>query len=440
MEVQVREGHELFYDKEKTMDVSFGEEYRKRQKTDTFFTANAIRADKRLNQLADIILNEAIEMKAKDIHINQWSKEGIVEFRLGNDLVPIRRVHKHAVDGLIIVLRNRAEVSVENIHALEISGRITHTFGGKDYDMRVAFMPATNGQTAVIRILYSSMLNGNIEILGLPDMVKIELERVLKLKEGMVILAGGTGSGKTTTLYTGIVHIQKSTQGKKKIYAIEDPVEYRVDGVTQISTDEIRGVTFATALKSILRGDPNVILLGEINDKSTAFTAVRSATTGHLMLTTIHANNTLEVRNALSQLGANPLDLGTALKMVLYQTLQDRLCPHCKIPEPISVADKRWVDRQLRVNKEMLLVHRRNPNGCKECFYKGVKGQILLVEMLGANRAYNRGVEQTKGDIYKMQDYLLETEGAKYYPLEWDVFKHLEAGNIDMDTAYQLID
>ncbi|WP_176543189.1 GspE/PulE family protein [Bacillus thuringiensis] len=430
---------ELYYDVNKDMDISFGEEYRRRQKTDTFFTANAIRSDERLNRLVDIILNEAIEMEAKDVHINQWSTEGMVEFRLGSDLVPIRRVNKYAVDGLIIVLRNRADVSVENIHALEISGRITHRYAGKDFDIRASFIPATNGQTAVLRILNVTQLGGSVEGLGLPDSVEMELKRVLNLKEGMVILSGGTGSGKTTTLYTSIVHIKNTYEEKKKIYAIEDPVEYRVDGVTQISTDEMRDVTFANALKSILRGDPNVILLGEINDERTAKTAVRSATTGHLMLTTIHANNTLEVRNVLKQLGASPIDLGTALKMVIYQTLQDKLCEHCRIDTTIGVEDKRWVDKNLRVNKDLLVVYERNHEGCEHC-HQGVKGQVLLVEMLRANRVYNRGVDETDGDIRKLQDYLLETDGAKYYPLEWDVFKHLENGNIDMNIAYHLID
>ena len=268
----------------------------------------------------------------------------------------------------------------------------------------------------------------------------VELRRVLNLKEGMVILSGGTGSGKTTTLYTSIHEIMERHRRAKKIYAIENPVEYRVDGITQVSTDELRGVTFGNTLKSVLRSDPDVILLGEVNDTGTAAAAVRAATTGHLMLTTLHANNTLEVRNALKQLGASPLDLGTALKLVLYQTLQDKLCPHCRIEDILTVADKKWADSKLRTTKELVVVYKRNHEGCAECNHQGVNGQILLVEMLGANRTYNRGIDTVGEDIYKMQDYLLETDGAKYYPLEWDVFKHLENGNIDMDTAYHLID
>lgn len=430
----------LAFDEKGDMDVGFGEEYRKRQNTDTYFTPTTIRSDARLNKLADVILNDAIENRAKDVHINQWSGYGVVEFRVGREIIPVRKIHKYAVDGLITVLRNRAEVSLENIHELEISGRMTHRFGPNDYDIRASFVPAINGQSAVLRILYANTLTGSLDKLGLPDDVALEMKRVLNLKEGMIILSGGTGSGKTTTLYTAIHTIMELYRRTKKVFAIENPVEYRVDGVTQISTDDLRGVTFGSALKSVLRSDPDVILLGEVNDEGTAAAAVRAATTGHLMLTTLHANNTLEVRNALKQLGASPLDLGTALKLVLYQTLQDKLCEHCREEYVLTAKDKGWIDSKLRTTKQLVVVYKKNPDGCKYCNHQGIKGQVLLVEMLGANRTYNKGADETQGDIYKLQDYLLETEGSKYYPLEWDVFQHLEKGNIDMDTAYHLID
>lgn len=426
-------------DEQRDMDISFGEEYRGRHKIQTYFTPNTIRADERLNRLADVILNDAIESKAADIHINQWSDKGVVSFRLGNDMVDVRHIHKHAVDGLITVLRHRAEVSLEDIYKPEISGRITHRFGNKDYDIRTSFLPAMHGQSAVLRILYASQLDGHLDALGFPDNMVVTIKRTLNLDEGLVLLTGGTGSGKTTTLYTAIQHIVNEYQKTKSIYAVENPVEYTIDGVVQVSTDELRGVTFGKVLQAFLRSDPNIILVGEVNDDTTASTVVRASSTGHLVFSTIHSNNTLEVYNALLQLGVNPLDLGTALKLVIYQTLQPQLCQSCRIHTPVTVQENKWIKDRLLTNKPLINIYQRNKEGCPECRHKGVKGRVLLAELLEGNRSYKRGIDETNRDLYKLKEYLMSDEYAGFYPLEWDVFRHLEAGNIDMETAYRLI-
>lgn len=431
-------------DTEEIYDVAFGKMYREKQGKTTSLTPQVIAADVNLNNLLDLIIEEAIDLEARNIDVSlDADGYGIVQYRIGRDMVDIRILDPDAVEGLTIVARKRAGVDYEKEYKSEINGGIRYKYLNQRYDLRCAFIPTILGMSMSIRILYSEVLMEDISQLGLPINVEKAYRDALKAKQGLILLTGATSSGKTTTQYTGLNTIRKEFGTAKNIRTVENPVEYMLSGVKQTQVNEGDGETFDKIAKSFLRGDPDVILVGEINDAATAQTVIRMASSGHLVLSTLHTNNTIEVTRVLQHYGINHIDLGNALVLVINQVLENKLCEDCRVRRNIMEDEFRWIEKRLGVNSAVTVLYeqsgRIDGDVCQSCNGRGYKGSTLVVEMLEANYAYQRALNKVRDNTYELEKILLTDDEANYYPIGRDVFRHLKEGNIDLDTAKRIM-
>lgn len=586
----------LKFDDLEEMDIPYGEEYLRTHNVTLHKSQSTIITDTRLQKLYNTIMRESISEGASDIQIADWGEYGLVRLRIGSKMQPYRVIDKNAVESLILVFRDKAEINPEKIRNSDIEGTIAYSYKNNDgseqvFDTRLAFSPTIRGSMASIRILYPTRLDKTIDELGLSDKVSHAYKQAIKSDEGLIVLTGSTGSGKavsvetqiplykkgfkrmgdleigdiilddhfketkvleifdhkdnpcfkvsfsdgtevisdeehlwgvydskenysvkttfdifnklsilenntsgyavkiydvpndlkyleltryiigcepvesvptrcitvdseshlflctesyipthnTTTQMTGIKQILVDTEFTSNIMTIENPVEYRLEGVVQSSVNTIHGYTFPVALQTILRQDPDVILVGEINDKTTAQTAIRAATSGHLVFTTVHANNVLEVSNALRQLEVSDIDLGNALRIIIYQTLKDKLCPYCREQTFVNMEQKKWMDSKLLGQPEQATYFKAHEGGCEHCSHKGVKGRVMLTEMVESNFVYRIIKDKHGTNIDAMKHELLNTEGASFYPLEYDVYRHLQEGNISFEDAVSMV-
>lgn len=265
-------------------------------------------------------------------------------------------------------------------------GRIRLTVRGHDIDFRVSTVPSLYGESVVLRVLDRTAVEFDYRKLGLPENVREGLEHALDLPNGMVLVTGPTGSGKTTTLYTGLLRLNSVA---RKIITVEDPIEYQLPGINQIQVRAQIGLNFATLLRSILRQDPDVIMIGEIRDLETAQIAVQAALTGHLVLSTVHTNSAAATVTRLRDMGVEDYLLAATLKGVLAQRLVRRLCPACKSLDPAADAliERFDLRRFLTVTRELLLYR---PVGCAECRETGYRGRRAIAELLSPNAEISR--------------------------------------------------
>jgi type IV pilus assembly protein PilB len=252
---------------------------------------------------------------------------------------------------------------------------------GRTIDFRVSIMPTVHGEDAVIRILDKESTNEefktlDLSVLGLEEDTRRQLRKFINEPYGMVLVTGPTGSGKTTTLYACLAEILSS---EDKIVTIEDPVEYQLAGVTQIPVNEKKGLTFARGLRSILRHDPDKVMVGEIRDEETAGIAVQAALTGHLVFTTVHANNVVDVIGRFLNMNVDLYNFVSALNCVLAQRLVRKICPHCK--RPATVSDELLEDSGLEPDRYRDFVFYEG-GGCIECNGTGFRGRLAIAELL----------------------------------------------------------
>ncbi|MGH7086028.1 MAG: GspE/PulE family protein, partial [Acetobacteraceae bacterium] len=264
-------------------------------------------------------------------------------------------------------------------------GRIMLTVRGHEIDFRVSTVPSLHGETVVLRVLDRTAVEFDFEKLGLPADIRPGIERALELPNGMMLVTGPTGSGKTTTLYTGLLKLNTAA---RKIVTVEDPIEYQLDGINQIQVKPQIGLNFASLLRSILRQDPDVIMIGEIRDLETAEIAVQAALTGHLVLSTLHTNSAAATVTRLRDMGLEDYLLAATLKAVLAQRLVRRLCPECKevAPAPPALVERFALDRLAR-ERPILLHH---AVGCPGCRGTGYRGRRAIAELLVPGRGIDR--------------------------------------------------
>jgi general secretion pathway protein E len=273
-------------------------------------------------------------------------------------------------------------------------GRIKLTVRGHEIDFRVSTMPALYGEKVVLRVLDRTAVDFDYEKLGLPEEVRTGLERAFELPNGMVLVTGPTGSGKTTTLYTGL---SKLNTIARNVVTVEDPIEYQLTGINQIQVRPQIGLNFATLLRSILRQDPDVIMIGEIRDLETVQIAVQAALTGHLVLSTVHTNSAAATMTRLRDMGLEDYLMTATLKAVLAQRLVRKLCRHCREPEeaPAALRERFGLDRLAR-NHPIILYH---PRGCPECRGTGFRGRRAIAELLVPNRTTDRLILDGADDL-----------------------------------------
>jgi type IV pilus assembly protein PilB len=332
-------------------------------------------------RLVDSTIYTAIQRRASDIHIETQDEAVSVKYRIDGVLQsafrPIAKQHHSAIISRIKVM---AELDIAEKRVPQ-DGRFRLRLPGKTIDFRVSIMPSVHGEDAVIRILDKESISEQfselrLDILGFPEAELRRFRKYIAEPYGMVLVTGPTGSGKTTTLYAALSEIKSS---EDKIITIEDPVEYQLKGITQIPINEKKGLTFARGLRSILRHDPDKIMVGEIRDPETAQIAIQSALTGHLVFTTVHANNVVDVLGRFLNMGVEPYQFVSALNCVLAQRLVRCICAQCKRHAAVSrsMLDESGLDPALLQSQVFY-----EGAGCVECGGTGYKGRTAICELL----------------------------------------------------------
>jgi type IV pilus assembly protein PilB len=324
---------------------------------------------------------DAIQRRASDIHIESTEKNVLIKYRIDGVLYA-------ATEAIDIKFHSAIVSRIKVMSDLDIAerrvpqdGRFKLRTGGKTIDFRVSILPAAFGEDVVIRILDKESITAGVntlklESLGFDESDLRRFRKSIREPYGMVLVTGPTGSGKTTTLYAALTEINT---GEDKFITIEDPVEYQLRGVVQIPVNEKKGLTFARGLRSILRHDPDKIMVGEIRDAETGQIAVQSALTGHLVFTTVHANNAFDVLGRFLNMGIEPYNFVSSLNCILAQRLVRILCPRCKKP----VAPDRKELEESAVSYEQNKDRRfYEAGGCKECNYTGFRGRKAITEFL----------------------------------------------------------
>ena len=332
-------------------------------------------------KLVDSTILNAIQRRASDIHVESREHEVLVKYRIDGVLYqamePIDKKHHQTIVSRVKVM---SELDIAEKRVPQ-DGRFKLRLRGRTIDFRVSTLPTTHGEDVVIRILDKESLsaefrNLRLDVLGFDDETLKKLRKAIREPYGMVLVTGPTGSGKTTTLYGAVAEIQSP---EDKIVTIEDPVEYQLKGVVQIPVNEKKGLTFARGLRSILRHDPDKIMVGEIRDEETASIAIQSALTGHLVFTTVHANNVIDVLGRFLNMKVDLHNFVSALNCVLAQRLVRRICPHCR--------------RETTASEQLLEESGLSPAiygdhvfcqgaGCLECNGTGFLGRMAISELL----------------------------------------------------------
>jgi len=332
-------------------------------------------------RLVDSILFNAIQRRASDIHIETQDREVVVKYRIDGVLYQaMKSIDKRHHSTIVSRVKVMSELDIAE-KRIPQDGRFKVRFSGRTIDFRVSIMPTVHGEDAVIRILDKESTNAefktlNLDVLGFEDDTKRQLRKFINEPYGMVLVTGPTGSGKTTSLYACLSEIRST---EDKIVTIEDPVEYQLTGITQIPVNEKKGLTFARGLRSILRHDPDKVMVGEIRDEETAQIAVQSALTGHLVFTTVHANNVVDVIGRFLNMNVDLYNFVAALNCVLAQRLVRRICLHCKRPAQIS--DIMLEDSGLDPDRYRDFTFFEG-GGCIECNGTGYRGRLAIAELL----------------------------------------------------------
>lgn len=326
----------------------------------------------------------AIKTKASDIHFQPEDEAVLIRFRIDGMLQDVARIEKSVYEQLVQQIKYEAGMKL-NVHDVPQDGRVGFVYNDRNIDVRVSVLPTALGETLVLRILDSGKKFAEFDQLGFrPDHLQM-LDDVSSLSQGMILVTGPTGSGKTTTLYT---LLSRYNVTEKKIITLEDPVEYHLDNIVQSQINEAKDYTFASGLESILRQDPDVVMIGEIRDLDTANTAIQAALTGHVMLSTLHTNSALESIPRLVNIGMNPVMIAPALDMIMAQRLVRTFCPHCVKTAPVSDADRAIIEKELveisSITGQQYTIPVELPvaQGCTECNHTGYLGRNVIAEML----------------------------------------------------------
>ena len=350
-----------------------------------------------VNVVDDIIAN-ASKKGASDIHFDPREACLMVRIRVDGDLQDYTQIPKIYERNLITRIKLIANMNITESR-LPQDGSIKGTIKGLNLETRVSTLPTNEGEKCVIRILdYTRSLQG-IDALGFNDDNFKKLKKMISEPNGIILITGATGSGKSTTVYSILQVLNKK---ETNIITVEDPIEMNLEGLNQVQVNSEIGLDFATVLRSILRQDPNVILIGEIRDSETAKIAVRASITGHLVLSTIHTNNSLSTIERLLDMNVERYLLSSALSGIISQKLAKMVCPHCRIKEETTPYQKKVF--KLALDKDVDEIYNANPKGCDKC-NKGYHGRVAIQEVLMINDEIRNALNEEnleKEDLNKM--------------------------------------
>jgi type IV pilus assembly protein PilB len=350
----------------------------------------------------NLLITQAIQDRASDIHLEPGEHDLRVRYRIDGVLHEVMRSPKSIQSGVISRLKIMADINIAE-RRIPQDGRLSVTANGKKIDLRVATLPTVWGEKVVMRILDNSTARLDLSDLGFSDPNYERYSQSFVKPYGMILVTGPTGSGKSTTLYATLNIVSKP---EVNVITVEDPVEYRLPGINQVQTNVKAGLTFAAALRSILRSDPDIVLIGEIRDHETAQIAVEAALTGHLVLSTLHTNDAPSAVTRLTEMGIEPFLVGSALDCILAQRLARRLCKKCKeayvpTPEALVAARFPWQD-----GEPLPTLYR--PVGCSACAKTGYKGRLALHEVMVVSEhierlAVERASATTIGEVARAE-------------------------------------
>lgn len=326
-------------------------------------------------RFVNLLISQAIQDHASDIHIEPAEREMNVRYRIDGVLHEMQRAPKNIQNGVISRLKIMADIDIAERRKPQ-DGRMSVIHGGKQIDLRVATLPTVFGEKVVMRILDNAMTGLGMEQLRLLDRNAAVYKNSYSKPYGMILVTGPTGSGKSTTLYTTLHEVARP---EINVITVEDPVEYRIPGINQVQVNPKAGLTFASALRSILRSDPDVVLLGEIRDHETAQIAIEASLTGHLVLSTLHTNDAPSAVTRLIEMNIEPFLVGSALDCIVAQRLARRLCDKCKEPYQPTFEELQSLGFAQPGDPQPTL-HR--PVGCASCSNTGYRGRIALHEVM----------------------------------------------------------
>lgn len=352
-------------------------------------------------RMVNQMLIRALESRASDVHIEPFENQLKIRYRIDGILHEVESPPRHLKAAVISRLKILAQLNIAE-RRLPQDGRIKTRLGGKDVDLRIATVPTLYGESMVIRILERGQIFSQLETLGFaPELLSRFNEMILK-PHGMILVTGPTGSGKTTTLYGAL---QKINDPGKKIITIEDPVEYQLSGVNQIHVKPLIGLTFANGLRSIVRQDPDVIMVGEIRDAETAEIAVQAALTGHLVFSTLHTNDAAGAISRLLEMGVQDYLLSSSLLAVLAQRLVRKLCHHCRKQAPFSGMEGTVPAWGFQAGDELHMVW--EAVGCDLCSGTGYLGRVGIYELLPVTSEVGKIIVQ-RADANSIRDLAVE--------------------------------
>jgi type IV pilus assembly protein PilB len=334
-------------------------------------------------RLVNLMIAEAIDARASDIHVEPARDRVTVRFRIDGVLHEVMKPPKNLQMAIISRIKVLAELDIA-VRLLPQDGRLTVHLPDREVDLRVSTLPTSHGEKVVMRLFDKSAFERRVENLGLEGATLESFRHAIRQPYGMILISGPTGSGKTTTLYSALQDIKTV---HRNLVTVEDPIEYHIEGVSQVHANQKVGMTFARALRSILRQDPDVIMIGEIRDSETADIAVKSALTGHLVFSTVHANDAPGTLTRLADMGVPRYLVGSAMSLVMAQRLVRRVCERCKdlvLPEPEQLA-------AFGPDAELVRGHPvPRGRGCMACKQTGFAGRIALFEVMELSRPIRR--------------------------------------------------
>mgnify|MGYP004503224119 FL=1 len=359
--------------------------------------------------IVNAIFIDASNKGASDIHYDPWEEFMKIRIRIDGELIDYAKVPNAYKNNLVTRIKILSGMNITESR-LPQDGAIKANIGGEDVDMRVSCLPTNKGEKVVIRILdYSKHVSG-IESLGFTDSNLRKVEKAITAPNGIVLVTGATGSGKSTTVYS---ILNKLNQEDINIITVEDPIEMDIEGVNQVQTNSEIGLDFANVLRSILRQDPDIVMIGEIRDTETAKIAVRASITGHLVLSTLHTNDALTTIERLCDMGVERYLLSSSLSAIISQKLARKLCPKCKYKRKATQYEKDLIKRELNYDIDEIW----DKKGCDEC-NNGYKGRIAIHEVLLINEEIKDAInidldrKDLRELVYKDEDtYTLLQDG-----------------------------
>ncbi|MBL7932298.1 MAG: type II/IV secretion system protein [Bacteroidia bacterium] len=366
------------------------------------------------------LVKEAKDLHSSDIHIETYSEKCRIRFRVDGVLIDRHKLNKQEYPTLINKIKIAASCDIAE-KRMPQDGRIRFKFNNNNLDMRVSILPTLYGEKIVLRLLGSDASHIDISKLGFSSAELSRYELAVKKPNGIILISGPTGSGKTTTLYATLKVINKPTNN---ILTIEDPIEYTLDGINQVQLKEEIGLTYTEALRTFLRQDPDIIMLGEIRDAQTAQMAIRAALTGHLVLSSIHTNSAWGTVSRLVDMGIAPYLLASVLNLSVAQRLVRLLCSHCKREESLMYAELPGKYVSLNIKTHFV------PAGCSNCYYSGYKGRKAIYEVIDVTKDLSELIKQNVTDV---DDYLKQRKIDKLAENALQLFKN---GDTSLEEIY----